>query len=117
MNWHQYAHVALLSMATVAGSAAAQSSAQSGTVGCARAINGADPVARRVATLNAVTASVRANFEPEVSGRVSVAGKSLDQEISSAITARLGAARVVRESFDQPAGQPGRLCVEVVFPN
>jgi len=48
---------------------------------------------------------------------VSVAGKSLDQEISSAITARLGAARVVRESFDQPAGQPGRLCVEVVFPN
>lgn len=85
------------------------------TTGCARAASATDPVARRVATLNAVTATVRANFAPEVAGRSTVAGKALDQEISSAIAARLGAARVIHEAFEQPPGQPGRLCVQIVF--
>lgn len=112
MNIIQIATIMIASTATLPVWSYAQQVASSG---CATAKDAADPLARRIATLNAVTAPVRENFVPDALPQSKVAGRSLDQTTRSTIAQRLRSARVISETFEQAPGKPGRLCLNILY--
>jgi len=81
--------------------------------GCAPATGPNDTRAVQVARINAVSAHIRANNAPTVSGDESVRAGQYAVRVSSATTGRIDRARVVRTEFVPSEGGPGKICVAV----
>lgn len=82
---------------------------------CSPATGPNDERAVKIATLNAVSADVRARFRPETAGSMQISNEALRTEISSVVSAKLKNATVVRRDFVTEEGRNPRLCVEVVI--
>lgn len=81
---------------------------------CSPATGPNDERAVKIATLNAVSAEVRARFRPETAGSMQISNDALRREITSVVSAKLQNATVVRREFVAEEGRNPRMCVEVV---
>jgi hypothetical protein len=81
--------------------------------GCAPATGPNDARAVQIARINAISAHVRANNAPIVSGDESVRDGQHSVRVSSATTGRIDRARVLRSEFVPGEGGPGKICVAV----
>lgn len=82
---------------------------------CAIASQPDDPVARRVALLNAVTAPIRNQFTPHELPQRSIAGQRLQSQMHTVIARRMQTAEIQNEIYEPGHEKPGQICITVKY--